>query len=347
MVSRAGLVAVAVLGGCAVEPNPEFYRERFAFAVVSDWYGDAAVLDRVFCEVRARPDVELVFGTGDLHPPLAVADALAATRREDCGMGELAWFPARGEVELGDPASMQAWNDAWWSDAPEASPLAAQIDVRRFEAGPSAVPGSAYAFEHRGATFVVLDTFDGAAPGIAPGSAQLEWLREHASTDPSRPTFAFGHVALAPACYREEEPCNWPACPAEQSLPWDSDILDPATAELARTLAEGGAVAYFHGHDNLPGRRLLDASRGVLYERLTYDIYDECTDMVRPLPDDAAWADLQAAPDRVWQVDAGAIGSEFATYVVTTVTPEGVDFEVFALIMQNATVLVDKWTVPR
>lgn len=351
---RAGLLAVAFLGGCAIEPNPDFYRERFAFAVVSDWSGDAAALDRVLCGIRARPDVRMVFGSGDVHPTDVVLDAIATSQREECSDGELAYFPARGEIELGDPAGLQAWADEWtagWSDDPGASALARQLDgISDFEAGPVAnagVPGSAYAFGYRGARFVVVDTFDGAAPGVASGSPQLDWLRQQASRDRSHPTFAIGHVALAPACYFDQEPCNFPECEAEQTLPWDEDILTPDTTELARVLVENRTTAYFHGHDNLPGRRLLDAGRGVLYERLAYDIYDECTDMVRPLPDDAAWAELQAAPDRTWQVDAGSIASALGTFVVTTVAPEGVTFEIFAYLLQDDTVLVDAWTVPR
>lgn len=358
MVWREGLVAVPFLGACAIEPNPDFYRERFAFAVVSDWSGDAAALDRVLCEIRARPDVHMIFGAGDMQPPAMVFDAIEATRREDCGLGELAYFPAFGEDELMDPLAVQPWAEAWlggWAEAPEESDLARQLeDVEDFTAAPSMhVVGPtpfAYAFSYRGARFVVLDALDGYLGGLGPGfftTTQDEWLRDLPLNDFTHPTFAVGHLALVPACYREEEPCNWPSCPSEQMLPWDSEFIDAATDGIASTLVRAGTTAYFHGHDNLFGRRLLDSSGAVLYERLAYDVYDECTDMVRPLPDASEWAELQAAPNRMWQVDAGAIQSAYATFVIATVVPEGVTIEVFAHLQGNATVLLDAWTAPR
>jgi hypothetical protein len=354
VVWREGLVAVPFLGACAIEPNPDFYRQRFAFAVVSNWSGDAAALDRVLCEIRARPDVHMIFGAGDMQPPAMVFDAIEATRRNDCGLGELAYFPAFGEVERMDPVGLQAWSEAWlggWADAPEDSDLARQLeDIADFEAAPRTdlYDPIAYAFTYRGARFVVLDAFDNPMIGIQPSfRGQSEFLRELPPHDPTHPSFAVGHVAFVPACYREEEPCNWPTCPAEQTLPWDSSFSDVLTVDIAGRLAADGTSAYFHGHDNLFGRRLLDSSGAVLYERLAYDVYDECTDMVRPLPDASEWSDLQAAPNRMWQVDAGAIQSAFATFVIATVVPEGVSLEVFAHLEGNVTVLLDAWTVPR
>ena len=105
-------------------------------------------------------------------------------------------------------------------------------------------------------------------------------------------------------------------------------------------------TAYLHGRDNVPGRRLLDGSGAVVFDRLVFDVFDACAQTIDPIGDPADWEGPQAQPGRFWQVDAGAVALDLGSYAIVTVTEDAVLFELFAYL-EGDDVLVDSWSILR
>jgi hypothetical protein len=353
MLGRRAAVAIValVLGGCLLQDNPAYDATcgdgRFAFGVISDAPpSDTVALTRVVGEIAARPDVHMVLGAGDLVPMAEVRAVIddAPAPSGDCAPPALAWFPAVGEAELARPEDL-----AWWSSEWTTARLAGQLEgVSAFATGPAGTVGTVYAFEYGRAHFVVIDTYEGGVAGVAADSSQIAWLEGELARTDADARFVVGHVPIAPACYDGGPLCHRPAvCEYDGSLPWNAATDMPDTAALAQTFAEQEVTAYLHGRDHLPGRRLLDAGGAVLYDRLIFDVYDTCTTAIDPTGRPSEWTELQAQPNRVWQVDAGGLGTALGSYAVVTVSADDVRFELFAYLEGQPTQLIDTWSVPR
>ncbi len=354
MSARPAALATCVACGCLLQDNPDYDERcgdgRFAFAVIADATMPEA-LPNVLADIAARRDVHAVFGAGDLAP---MSDVQAAVEAAPAPMGEcaptaLGWFPALGAAELADTNELAWWADTratGWADDPATSPIATQLPLTSFTAGPSSHDGTVYAFEYLGVHFTVLDLYEGGVPGIVEGSAQHVWLEDELARTDADTRIAIGHVPIAPACYDDGELCHHapPACPYE--LPWESPDDDPPTDALARTFAEHDVTAYLHGRDNVPGRRLLDGSGAVVVDRLVFDVFDACAQTIDPIGDPSEWEGPQAQPGRFWQVDAGAVAIDLGSYAIVTVTEDSVLFEIFAYL-EGDDVLFDGWSSSR
>jgi hypothetical protein len=336
LVRAITLVVAACATGCALERNPEFYREDFAFAVISDWDGDTAQLRKVVCRIRDLPDVELVFGAGDIPDHAAVREFL-----RDCGCAgaPATYFPVVGELELAGPNPVPGMIDTLHSDTLEG--------MTAFERGPDREgggPSNGYAFEYRGARFTVVDTFDlpHAEAGIEAGAAQLQWLEGLPIAAAERPTFVFGHVPLSPPRYL-----------ADGDVAPFLDAVELAAQDLTPVLAGRETTVYFHGHDNIPARTLLDASGTTVFSWTPDDYLDlDGTPQVKDSPEDGLWRDDYRPQAQLWQVGVGVIqaagnGPEGATHVVTRVTPQGVSLEIRGFGPGVGSFIADHWTIAR
>lgn len=355
MLARPAVLATLVASGCLLQDNPNYDETcgdgRFAFAVVADATMPDA-LPRVLADIAARRDVHLVFGAGNLAPMSASQAAIDAAPAPtgECAPPTMAWFPALGAAEIADPTELAAWTDtraSGWPDDPAASPLATQLPaIASFTAGPSTHDGTVYAFEYQGVHFTVLDLYEGGMPGVVEGSAQHAWLADELARTDADTRIAIGHIPIAAACYDAGELCHHapPECPYE--LPWSAPDDDPPTDALASTFAEHDVTAYLHGRDNVPGRRLLDGSGAVVFDRLVFDVFDACAQTIDPVGDPSDWEAAQAQPGRFWQVDVGAVAIDLGSYAIVTVTPDAVMFEIFAYL-EGDDVLFDSWSVAR
>jgi len=344
--------APPVVGGC--DGN------RFAFGVFSDNYsGQEGGLARVLVEMAAEEDLHFVTAGGDTPTFERVRGVIDATLGTEapCGASEWPWFPATGNHDVEDPTNMAWWAAQWadgWTDAAAESRLAQQRPgLTNFQRGPLAVatptgsapiaPGTIFSFDYESAHFVFVHDYeqgeisDGGAGvwdengGDDPASSQLDWLRADLEANTQPVTFVFGHVALKAPCYVDE------ACPDSPEPPgWSEHNSTFHNAELAALLAEHGVVAYFHGHDHVPSRMLVDGASQSVYERLYWDVVND------PDPDPAAWEGLPG----VWQVDAGRVYTPSGSYVVVVVSPVEVLFEIRAYAQDGDTVVWDSWTVP-
>jgi hypothetical protein len=355
MSARPVVLATLAASGCLLQDNPDYDEAcgdgRFAFAVIADATMPEA-LPRVLSDIAARREVHAVFGAGDLVPMSDVQAAIEAAPAPtgECAPSALAWFPAMGAAELAQPDELSWWAQTratGWPDDPAASPLATQLAaIQSFSAGPTTNDGTVYAFEYLGVHFTVLDLYESGGPGIVDGSPQHAWLDEELQRTDASTRMVIGHVPIAPACYDAGELCHHapPACPYE--LPWSDPGDDPPTDALALTFAEHDVTAYLHGRDNVPGRRLVDGSGAVVFDRLVFDVFDACATTIDPIGNPADWEDKQAQPGRFWQVDVGAVAIDLGSYAIVTVTTESVLFELFAYL-EGDDVLFDSWSVPR
>jgi hypothetical protein len=339
--SRAVRAITAVLAGatgCALEPNPDFYREEFAFAVISDWDGAEDPLRNVVCHIRARPDVALVLGTGGIADHAFVRDAL---RDGGCAGASLPYFPVVGSEELSAVNPVPAFIDE----------IAMEdiVGMTAFERGPVRVdggPSNAYTFAYHGARFTVVDTHDGPTTdaGISPESEQMRWLDALPVAAHERPTFVFGHLPLVRHEYYGQ--------PFEE-------VWQPGSIEveaLTPRLASKETTAYFHGNDHIPARAIVNASGEPTYVRTPqhYIHEDGSGDITFDvLVDDGDWVEDYDPSSQLWQVGVGLITQgtfgdlEGASFVVTRVTPEGVMFEIHAFGEQFQVRPRDIWTIPR
>jgi hypothetical protein len=343
--------------------------DRFAFVVVTDHpEGQDASLDRVLAEIIGdHPDVHFVLGAGDMTTFESVWTRIAAAPWDErCGPGTLPYFPAFGHDEAQDPAT-QDWLRTYvatsWVDDPGASPLARQLPaISGFRRGPVSVQhddgntpvphGSIYAFDYRGVHFAITNAyvpgvvndatagvFDSGPDGEHVDVSQLDWLRDDLATNTAPLSFVVGHVPLAYVCYGDPV-----ACPDIPVPPGASEHNGEFhTAALTDVLVEHGVAAWFHGHDEVASRLLLDRTREILHRRAYWEVVDE------PAPDPEAWESLQG-PGAVWQVDAGRVDDSGSYYVVVTVEPARVHFAIHAYadgLNDGATVLWDEWELPR
>ncbi len=343
--------------------------ERFAFAVITD-HPEAQVtsLDRVLAEIiHEHPDVHFVLGAGDMTTFESVWTRIAAAPWDErCGATTLPYFPAFGHDEADDVAA-QEWLRTYaatsWVDDPAASSLAQQLPgIAGFRRGPISVQsddgntpvphGSIYAFDYHGVHFAITNTyepgvvndatagvFDSGPEGEHVDVSQLDWLRDDLATTSAPLTFVVGHVPLAYVCYGDPD-----ACPEIPVPPGASEHNGPfQTAELTELLVEHGATAWFHGHDEVASRLLLDGAREILHRRAYWEVVDT------PAPNPSTWESLQG-PGAIWQVDAGRIDDSGGYYVVVTVEPTRVHFAIHAYadgLGDGATVLWDEWELPR
>lgn len=341
--------------------------DRVAFAVVTDHpEGQDASLDRVLAEIIGdHPDVRFVLGAGDMPTFESVyARIVVAPWPERCGATTLPYFPGIGHDEAGDPAALD-WLAMYvatnWMTAPETSPLAQQLPgLANFRRGPLGVQrddgvhalpaGSVYSFDYAGMHFALVNAYE---PGVTSdatagifdstpgfddiGLSQLDWLRDDLASTAGAPTFVVGHVPLAFICYADPVQC--PEIPAPPGVSEHNGAFN--TAELTAALVDAGVTAWFHGHDEVASRLLVDGMREVAYRRAYWEVVDE------PTPDPAAWEALQG-PGRIWQVDAGRIDDSSGSYVIVTVEGGVVRFEIHAYadtMNSGATMLWDAWEI--
>jgi len=349
---------------------------RFSFAVFSDNYGgQEGGLKRILQDARERdPDIRFLVSAGDTPSYQRVRGILdeQLNSRVPCGADGFPWFPAAGNHDVEVQSYMDWWASNWadrWETDPAQSRLARQMPgLTNFRRGPlqvqrqdgTMVPvdaGTIYSFDYLNAHFVFINNYEqdiisDPAAGVwdhngahfDPGSSQLDWLREDLQLN-SRPlVFVFGHVALLAPCYNREPPNpNFP-CPGLQPPGWSEHNSQFHTTGFTRLLAEHNVLAYFHGHDHVPSRMLVNMDRTAAYQRLYWDVHN---DPAGPRGDTAGWADLQG-PGRVWQVDAGLVYTRLGTYVLVKLDESAVTFEIYRYQggAQEPVVLWDTWTVP-
>jgi len=342
--------------------------DAFAFAVITDHpEGDSAGLARVLAEIAARPDVHFVLGAGDMPSYQSTFGAVAMAPWDGrCDTTLLPYFPAPGHAEVADGADL-GWFATYlatnWADAADTSLLARLLPgVTGFRRGPTAVnresgtepipDGTIYAFDYRGVHFAIVNAYepgvvDDASAGVwdsAPdyddiGLSQLDWLRDDLAGTASPLRFVVGHVPLAFICYADPV-----ACPDIPAPPGVSEHNGPFhTEELTAALVESGVAAYFHGHDEIAARLLVDSTRAIAYRRAYWEVVDD------PAPDPSSWEPLQG-PGRIWQVDAGRVDDGSGFYVIVHVDAARVRYEIHAYadgLNDGATVLWDAWEQPR
>ncbi len=344
-----------VIGGC--DGN------RFAFGVFSDNYsGQEGGLARVMVEMAAEEDLHFFTAGGDTPTFERVRGVIDETlgARGPCGASEWPWYPATGNHDIEDSANMMWWATQYadgWDGAAADSRLAAQLPgIESFTRGPLAVasgggsvpvsPGTIFSFDYKGAHFAFVHDYEqleisdsGAGvwdenDGDDPTSSQLDWLRAdlEATTQPVK--FVFGHVALRAPCYVDD------ACPDSPEPPgWSEHNSSFHNEELTALLVEQGVTAYFHGHDHVTSRMLVDGASQSVYERKYWDVVND------PDPDPSAWEGLQGQGN-VWQIDAGRVYTPSGNYVIVIVTPYDVTFEIRAYEEDGDTVAWDSWTMP-
>lgn len=346
--------------------------DRFAFAVFSDNYGGQdSGLRRVLRDATERePDVRFFASAGDT-PSYQRVRGVIDGQRPPCGADVFPWFPATGNHDAEVQNYMDWWAASWaegWATDPAQSRLARQLPgLTNFRRGPLQVQGinglvqvdagTIYSFDYQNAHFVFINNFeqdiiqDPAAGAwdyngtlYDPGSSQLDWLKEDLQLNTQPFIFVFGHVALLSPCYNREPPntdfpCLGPAPPG-----WSEHNSPFQTTELTRLLAEYNVMAYFHGHDHVPSRVLVNMDRSAAYQRLFWDVHN---DPARPQGNPDLWAGLQG-PGRVWQVDAGLVYTKLGTYVLVKLDEASVTFEIYRFQggAQGPTELWDMWTVP-
>lgn len=343
--------------------------DRFSFAVITDHPEDQPTsLDRVLAEIIAdHPDMHFVLGAGDMATFESVWTRIVAAPWDGrCGAATLPYFPAFGHDEADDDAAQQwlrTYAATTWVDDPGASAMAMQLPgIQNFRRGPISVQnvdgntpvphGSIYAFDYRGVHFAITNAyepgvvsdatagvFDSGPEGEHVDVSQLDWLRDDLTTNEAALSFVVGHVPLAFICYGDPV-----ACPEIPVPPGASEHNGEfQTAALTELLVDQGVAAWFHGHDEVASRLLLDRSRQILHRRAYWEVVDV------PSPDPAAWESTQG-PGAIWQVDAGRVDDSGGYYVVVTVEPASVHFAIYAYadgLAEGETVPWDTWTLPR
>lgn len=349
--------------------------DRFAFAVFSDNYGGQdSGLRRVLRDATERdPGVRFFASAGDTPSYQRVRGVIDGqmNRRPPCGADVFPWFPATGNHDAEIQNNMDWWATTWaegWATDPAQSRLARQLPgLRNFRRGPLHVQGinglvsidagTIYSFDYQNAHFIFINNYeqdimrDPAAGawdynGVLydPASSQLDWLKEDLQLNIQPLIFVFGHVAILTPCYNREPPNTYYPCSGPPPPGWSEHNSPFQTIELARLLAEHNVMAYFHGHDHVPSRILVNMDRSAAYQRLYWDAHN---DPARPHGNPSHWADLQG-PGRIWQVDAGLLYTRLGTYVLVKLAEGSVTFEIYRFQggAQDPTVLWDTWTVP-
>lgn len=303
--------------------------------------------------------------------------------RAPCGAEVFPWFPAVGNHDAEVQSYMDWWAAEWaqpWSTEPGQSRLARQLPgLTNFRRGPLAVQGvrkvpgqpnapektvtvpvdagTIYSFDYQNAHFVFINAYEqdiiaDPAAGVwdyngainDPATSQLDWLKEDLQRNTRPLVFVFGHVALLTPCYNREPPNTYYDCPGPPPPGWSEHNSPFHTTELTRLLAEHHVIAYFHGHDHVPSRMLLNRDRTVAYQRLFWDTHN---DPEKPRGKPSLWSGLQG-PGKIWQVDTGMVYTRLGTYVLVKLDESSVTFEFYRYQGngQGPTVLWDTWTVP-
>lgn len=226
--------------------------------------------------------------------------------------------------------------------------------------------GTIYSFDYKNAHFVFINNYEqdelrdymsGAWDrngGVHdPANSQIDWLKDDLQRNTQPLVFVFGHVALLAPCYNRIPPNQYFPCQGPPPPGWSEHNSSFHTIEFTQLLSEYGVTAYFHGHDHVPSRMLINLNRTAAYER---KFWEAAKDARRPRGNPDDWERLQG-PGRIWQVDAGLVYSKLGSYVITRVTEDAVIFEMYRFshpsyrqegdpIYPGETLLWDVWSVP-
>lgn len=349
--------------------------EQFSFVVFSDNYGGQdSGLRRVAQDAVDRdPNVRFLTSAGDTPSFQRVRGVIdqRLNRRPPCGADVFPWFPATGNHDAESQQNMEWWATKWaamWESDPAQSRLATQLPgLDNFRRGPLHVqgtnglikidPGSIYSFDYKNAHFVFINNYEqdiiaDPAAGVwdyngvlyDPATSQLDWLKEDLQLNTKPFIFVFGHVAILTPCYNRIPPNTYYPCSGPPPPGWSEHNSPFQTTELTRLLAEHNVMAYFHGHDHVPSRILVNMDRSAAYQRLYWDAHN---DPARPHGNPDLWQNLQG-PGRIWQVDAGLVYNKLGTYVLVKLTEDAVIYEFYRFQgnTPGPTELWDTWTVP-
>lgn len=337
----------------------------FSFGVISDTYsGQEGGLRRTLNEIVATdPNVHFLSTGGDTptYQRLRTEISNAINDSLRCGATEFPFYPAVGNHEFDDPNDMPWWSTNYatnWSN-PGNSRLALQLPgVTNFQSGPSQVlasgggtralgNGTVYSFDYKNAHFVMIHNYEqgvGDSLGGAwdvngssvndPSNSQIDWIRQDLQSTTKPFKFVFGHVALDAIRYSSTNPPPG----------WSEHNSNFHTIELTQVLADTNVTAYFHGHDHVISRRLLDRNRATLYTR---DWFAIANDPNRPNGTPSQWESLQG-PGRIWQVNAGRVYTNSGSFIITKVSDTNVTFETYyyPTNVSGSTQLYDRFTMP-
>ncbi len=346
----------------------------FSFGTFADTYsGQEGGLRRIFGELERR-GVRFITSAGDTPSYERVRTVLdeELVGLQTCSAAEFPWFPAPGNHDSEVQEYMDWWAQNWagnWTTQPALSRLAGQMPLSNFQRGPleiqsargpvlTADHGTMYSFDYENAHFVFINDYeqdiiddqnagvwDVNGAGVEDATrSQLDWLKTDLEANTKPAIFVFGHVALLYPCYNYSPPSDYYPCDGPQPPGWSEHNSNFHHAELTQLLVDYRVTAYFHGHDHVLSRMLINRDRTAAYERKYWEV---ANDPNGAAGDPSQWEGLQG-PGRVWQIDAGRVYTPGGTYVVTTVTSTEATFQMFSYPNNDpsSTLLWDTWTVP-
>ncbi|MFZ3066281.1 MAG: metallophosphoesterase [Nitrospirota bacterium] len=348
----------------------------FSFALFSDNYsGQEGGLRRVLNEVVSKDsNIRFLASAGDTPPYERVRGIIDAELSDalNCGASEFPWFPATGNHDSEVQSYMDWWAANWangWTTNPAASRLATQLPgIHNFKRGPLQIQtasgiinadyGTMYSFDYKNVHFIYIDNYEqGVISDTAAGAwdlngssvfdpavSQLDWLKDDLEQNTKPIAFVFGHVAMLAPCYNYDPPISYYNCPGPPPPLWSEHNSNFHTVELTKLLADYDVVAYFHGHDHVPSRMLINSSRTSAFERL---YWAAANDPNKPYGTPSDWEGLQG-PGRVWQVDGGAVYTNIGEYIIVKLNDAEIRFEIYKYPnnTQGSTELWDTWSVP-
>lgn len=357
-------------------PSVDCNANNFSFALFSDNYsGQEGGMRRVLSEiVEQDPNVHFLTSAGDTPTFERVRGLIDSrlTQKHPCGLESFPWFPATGNHDAESASNMQWWADNWatnWSADPAQSKLAQQLPgLRNFKRGPLQIdgeaaseavdPGTIYSFDYHEVHFVFVDNYAQNLSGDSsagvwdrngaevfdPTTSQLDWLQQDLETTTQKTIFAFGHVALLAPCYNYDPPSSYYDCPAPPPPGWSEHNSNFHTQELTQLLAKHNVIAYFHGHDHVRSRMLLNQNREALYQRKYWEVANDVNG-AEGTPAD--WENLQGQ-GTLWQADAGRIYTPSGSYLIVSIDSNFATFKMYSYDSNTAgsTTLWDTWSVP-
>lgn len=190
-----------------------------------------AITDAIVAQATAtRP--EIVLADGDMINALDTPDEV----REQWRYWRAAVAPLGAAHTLVTPGNHDVQTHAW------ATELLTQAFPELPTNGPPGLERRAYSLDYRGVRFISLDSERFDEPHRL-GAAQLDWLEQQLSDNPSRYTIVFSHD---------------PAYPLGPHVGSSLDAYPQERDRLWRLLREHGVTAYIAGHEHLYNRQQID-----------------------------------------------------------------------------------------
>jgi hypothetical protein len=173
--------------------------------------------------------------------------AAAAQALYDAGIG---FYPLRGNHEGSSTAAVEF--QTLYPQTQSTTSSHSLADATNFRS-PSTMPGLSYAFDYKGATFVLLDQFnrpDGTSQSVL-GQDQVNWVSSVLSSKPAdNNAFVFAHKGLITENHTDILFGSNPA------------VVPDLQNQFMSILADNGVHYYFGGHDHMHNRAIVTSPSG-------------------------------------------------------------------------------------